>query len=155
MATREQVLADYESRLAAGEGVYGFFGKHRPLSNFHLENFVWEGIVWPASENAYMASKTDPAHPDPSFSEMSPNVAKKAGQEVRLVEGWDHLKYSVMLSILIAKFRQCPNAREVLLSTDTLYLEETNWWNDKTWGRVDGAGDNRLGKALMVVRDWI
>lgn len=154
--TKEQVLAYYENGLQLRPpAVYGFFRRHRPLSNFHLEPFMWNGILWPASENAYMAAKINPDNPDGSFADLTPAEAQKKGQTVKLVEGWDGMKSGVMLSILLDKFRQCPTARECLISTGRMHLEESNWWGDKFWGTVDGEGRNQLGKALMTVREWI
>lgn len=31
-------------------------------------------------------------------------------------------------------------------------LEEGNTWGDRTWGTVDGVGQNLLGHVLMTVR---
>jgi ribA/ribD-fused uncharacterized protein len=152
MDTREAVLSNYRSRIGNMDGVYGLFDVHRALSNFHMEPFTWSGIVWPASENAYMAAKSDPCKPDASFAHMEPKVAKSAGQKVPLCATWDKDKFLIMQEILCAKFRQCPIARSVLVSTKDMYIEETNWWNDTTWGVCGGQGHNRLGKILMDLR---
>jgi ribA/ribD-fused uncharacterized protein len=152
---KEQVLAEHDSRYASHGEVYGFFGKHRPLSNFHLEPFLWSGVLWPASENAYMAAKHNPNEPDAAFALMDPKDAKTEGRRVALCANWEQDKLLIMQEILTAKFRQCPVARQTLKDTGTDYLEETNWWNDTCWGCCCGVGENHLGKILTRIRKLI
>jgi hypothetical protein len=58
-----------------------------------------------------------------------------------------------MGEIVRAKFEQNPNLAEKLLSTQDAYLEEGNTWGDRTWGTVNGAGANHLGRILMEIRN--
>jgi ribA/ribD-fused uncharacterized protein len=152
---KEQVLAEYEHTFNLTGHVHGLFGKHRPLSNFHKEPFLWSGIVWPASENAYMACKVDPCKPDPKFALLDPKDAKDAGRKVALCVNWEQDKLLIMQEILTAKFRQCPVARQTLKDTKTAFIEETNWWRDSFWGCYQGAGENHLGKILTRIRALI
>jgi ribA/ribD-fused uncharacterized protein len=151
MATREQVLVQYKSSLP--DKVMGFFEEHRPLSNFHLESFTWREIIWPSSENAYQAAKTD-ASDWPRFAMMSPSESRRAGQKAKLVvKNWDDERFRVMSEILKFKFSSCPIAQRVLISTCNVHLEECNWWGDRYYGTVNGDGFNALGKILMKIRE--
>lgn len=154
MITREQVMQQYREALPGK--VMGFFLDHRPLSNFHLEPFTWRGVVWPASEQAYQAMKSDDPKEWERFSKLSCVEAKNEGGKIQLKTAfWDDIKFDIMLEILRIKFRDCPIARQVLLSTGDAHLEECNWWKDQCWGTVNGYGKNNLGKILMKVREEI
>lgn len=151
-ALKEEVLANYRRDLPTA--INGLFEAHRPLSNFHIENFRWGGELWTNSEAAYMSCKTT-LLPDPSFTFMTPREAKAAGRLVPLHPDWEAHKKSIMLQILLAKFQQCPEARQVLIGTGRKVIIESNWWNDSFWGIHQGEGLNTLGKALMLVREWV
>jgi hypothetical protein len=56
-----------------------------------------------------------------------------------------------MLDVLRIKF-QVPELREKLLKTGDKYLEETNYWNDRYWGKYKDKGLNMLGHLIMAVR---
>ena len=57
-----------------------------------------------------------------------------------------------MRAVVWAKFSQNPELAKKLLATRDRYLEETNWWGDKTWGVYRGEGQNLLGKIIMDTR---
>lgn len=131
--------------------IRGFFDEYRFLSNFHVAPLTLDGIVYPSSEHAYMAMKTD----DPQWharilAAATPNEAKKLGRIVPLRADWDAYRLAAMLKVLTAKFAD-PVLRRKLLATGERYLEETNDWGDRYWG-VDGTGSNFLGQLLMLVR---
>ena len=84
---------------------------------------------------------------------MSPSEARKKGKLVYLRPDWEDIKTQVMEEICRSKFEQNPNLKDKLLKTGEAVLQEGNTWNDKTWGMVDGVGENRLGKILMKLRD--
>ena len=151
MARRLEVLEAYYKSLP--NRIMGLYGDHRPLSNFHEEPFIWQDVLWPSSENAYQAAKTNPDD-WARFCVMTPKEAKKAGRTVSMYwPDWDRQKLDIMRDILNAKFRQCSLARLVLLSTIHKHIEECNWWGDVYWGTCDGKGENNLGKTLMEIRD--
>lgn len=155
--------------------VYGFFGRHRYLSNFHLHPIEWEGIIYPANENAYHATKiknSDIALQHlmrTGFINISPNEAKSAGRKVNLRHDWLNelpledqvtdsqgvlilqVRDKIMYDLNWSKF-QNPELKRLLLSTGDLYLEETNWWKDDYWGVWEGKGLNKLGRILMMIR---
>lgn len=150
MTLRDNVLRVYAASLP--DRVMGFFSEHRPLSNFHIESFNWDGCNWTSSEAAYQAAKAGSEH-YARFAAMAPNDAKRAGQtvQVNIIE-WHARKRTVMADILRAKFQQCAHARKVLLDTGDAHLEECNWWKDVYWGTYLGNGQNTLGELLMGLR---
>ena len=150
---RELVLAQYRASLP--DKVLGLFNAQHPLSNFHIEDFPWEGLTWSSSETAYQAAKR-PREDWAAISRLPPGEAKSRGREARIdLRLWDLRKVDVMRSILRAKFANCPIAAACLHSTGTAHIEECNWWGDRFWGTVDGAGKNWLGTLLMEVRDHL
>lgn len=58
-----------------------------------------------------------------------------------------------MKGLLKEKFLQNEDLKVKLLSTDNEELIEGNNWGDKVWGKVNGVGENRLGKILMQIRE--
>ena len=135
------------------DNVLGFFGEFRFLSNFWPCEFRWEDITWSTSEHAYQAAKLKNKELMVKFSKLSTaKDAKIAGQLISCREDWDQVKYLIMYEIVSAKFNQNPELRRMLLDTGTAYLEETNTWNDTTWGVCRGVGKNWLGMILMQVR---
>jgi predicted NAD-dependent protein-ADP-ribosyltransferase YbiA (DUF1768 family) len=57
-----------------------------------------------------------------------------------------------MRGVVLSKFTQNADLKEKLLATGKRYLEETNWWNDVTWGVCKEVGQNLLGEILMDTR---
>jgi hypothetical protein len=153
MSDRTTVLLEYKEGLDENR-IMGFFEEHRALSNFHIEQFKFAGIMWPASENAFQAMKV--AAPTRSmlleFCSMTPAESKKEGRKVPMRPDWDSLKVKMMGEILREKFKQCPYAKRVLLSTSDAHLEECNWWRDTFWGTYGGKGQNWLGRILTDIR---
>lgn len=141
------------------KNIKGFFGKYRWLSNFHLCNCLYEGVVYPSSENAYQAAKVC-RYDRIVLSECSPAESKKVWKTLRKIqetkEEWDSRRYDVMATILFEKFYHNKDLLRKLIETGDKYLEETNHWSDFTWG-VDyktGNGKNWLGIILMNIRNF-
>lgn len=136
--------------------IKGFFGEYRWLSNFHLCPVEYEGVVYPSSENAYMAAKLIPED-RVNLVGVTPKEAKKLWKNYRLLdksaEEWDYRKASVMFRVLYDKFDRNHDLMAKLKATDKMYLEETNFWNDVFWGKCDGKGENRLGILLALIRE--
>lgn len=83
----------------------------------------------------------------------NPSHAKKKGREVNIdTAEWDKIKVDMMRETVWEKFKQNPEARELLMQTGSAMLVEGNTWGDTFWGRVDGKGYNMLGSILMEVR---
>lgn len=129
-----------------------FRGANRFLSNFYETSVEWEGLTYPSSEAAFQASKTLDQEDRKRFQTMAPTVAKREGYKVKLRENWEDIKIDVMYQIVLAKFSQNEFLKQKLIATGREWLEEGNTWGDRTWGTVDGIGNNYLGKVLMAVR---
>ena len=139
------------------QAIREFKGQHRFLSNFYMVPVEFEGEYYPSSEHAYMAAKTlNPSIRKQIAACATPAEAKKMGRSIKLRDGWDVMKYEVMLSILRAKFTGSAMQYKLLLTCNA-ELVEGNWWGDKVWGVClkTGEGQNLLGKALMQVRKEI
>lgn len=82
--------------------VYGFFDRHRYLSNFHLHEVEYESITYPSNESAYHAAKIIPGMAQPTvlvdgqyvlltrslFVSATPNEAKALGRKANLRYDW-------------------------------------------------------------------
>jgi ribA/ribD-fused uncharacterized protein len=131
-----------------------FMGEFRFLSNFQAATVMYLGMLFPTTENAYQAAKSDNATVREEFTRISAKDAKRAGRNVVMREDWDKSKMDVMLDLNRQKFK-IPALRAMLLATGDRELIEGNWWHDTYWGVCDGVGENRLGKILMMVRKEI
>lgn len=135
--------------------IKGFFGPYRFLSNFHQCPVYFDGVMYPSSENAFMAAKTlDPVGRE-QFRYIEPKEAKSLGRQIKLRADWETVKFDVMATVLFDKFYRNRGIREKLLATGNAYLEETNHWNDMIWGcNEESEGQNNLGKILMNIRTF-
>ena len=133
-----------------------FWTRHGPyafLSNFYRAPITVDGKYYPTTEHFYQASKT--LIPEEHLAVRvlaTPKEAKFAGYHVALQEGWDDIKFEIMLQGLRAKFTQHLDLKEKLLATGVVGLHEDSPW-DKYWGFVRGKGLDMLGKALMQIRE--
>jgi ribA/ribD-fused uncharacterized protein len=76
-------------------------------------------------------------------------------QRVKPDPKWEESKYLMMVDILVAKFTQHENLRDLLLNTNDAIIQEDNPYDDYWSIGKDGSGLNMLGQALMVVREAI
>lgn len=132
-----------------------FDGQYRFLSNFFPAKFVWRGLLWPSSENAYQASKSLNTNDWLTASAMTAGQSKRFGKTLELRPDWEQIKFAVMVEICKAKFTQNPELLAALRATEFIYLEEGNTWGDRVWGVSppgSGNGSNLLGLALMALR---
>jgi ribA/ribD-fused uncharacterized protein len=132
--------------------VKGFFGNYRFLSNYELGSVLYDGIIYPSSENAYQAAKSFDIEIRKKFINVSPNESKKMAKTILIREDWEEVKYGIMYNIVLDKFIRNRELGDKLIETGDKYLEETNHWKDITWVVCDGVGKNWLGKILMDVR---
>jgi hypothetical protein len=141
------------------DNVKGFFdsdkGSYRFLSNFHKAPVYYEGILYPSTENAYQAAKTEDYDTRFRFSIIEPSKSKRLSKELIEPDDWLSRKYDIMFMLCYQKFYRHKDLRELLLQTEGKYLEETNMWNDVWWGVCNGVGENNLGKILMDIRRLI
>lgn len=132
-----------------------FTGRYHFLSNFYRRAFLMGGVVWPSAEHAYQAMKcADTEDVVRVRTARSPGQAKAIGRRVRIRPHWDAIRVGMMHLVLRAKFEDEEMARR-LVATDPEELVEGNDWGDTFWGRVDGVGENHLGRQLMVIREGL
>lgn len=149
----------YEGKLkfptVSDTAILGFFCEYRFLSNFCYSPVYLDGIIYPTSEHAYMAEKTEDMEIRKYIATIkTPNGAKAFGRTLKLIDGWDDKRIDAMYRVLTAKFA-VEEVRVPLLATGDKYLEETNDWDDQFWGTCGGYGGNHLGRTLMRVRSDI
>ena len=132
-----------------------FRGDYFFLSTFYVAPVIFVGIRYCNNEAAFQAQKCINAEDRKAFSTMNPSEAKKAGRKVILRSDWEIVKVDLMYKIVKAKFAQNIDLALKLAATNNEELVEGNTWGDKIWGKVNGEGQNLLGKILMDIRDNI
>lgn len=134
--------------------IAAFNGEFRWLSNFWPVSITCaDGITYPSSEHAYMASKTLDINIRREVATLkTAGDAKRFGRKIKLRADWEEVKRNEMLSVLRLKF-QDPLLRIKLINTGDARLIEGNTWGDTYWGVCKGQGQNVLGQLLMLVRD--
>ena len=132
-----------------------FRGDHYFLSNFYEAPVAYNGLTYQNTEAAFQAQKCMTEEEKLLFVECDPSRAKNMGRRVSLRPDWEEVKISLMEEIVLAKFTQNGDLKEMLLATGNALLKEGNKWNDLFWGvsLKTGKGENNLGKILMKVRD--
>jgi ribA/ribD-fused uncharacterized protein len=129
-----------------------FRGEYRFLSNFAPCEILYEGIIYPTVEHAYVASKTKNRKIRAIVAGIpTAGAAKRFGRGIELRKDWFRVKKVIMVSLLRLKFQQ-PEFKAKLLATGDARLVEINYWGDQYWGVCDGTGVNMLGTLLMIVR---
>lgn len=146
-----------------------FMGEYRWLSNFHLCDILYEGILYPSTEHAYQAAKSLYIETRKLFSkDTKPNAwnetvlgpwrpltcgeAKRKGRKILIRDDWEQIKLKVMFDINIEKYKD-DYLSDKLVDTRGCELIEGNTWKDTYWGVCNGVGQNNLGKILMQIRD--
>lgn len=132
-----------------------FEGKYFWLSNFYMVDIMMsDGIVYPSTEHAYQAFKTNDIDKRWEISELQTSgQSKRAGRNLDLRDDWENIKISVMEECLTRKFLH-PHLRQNLKDTGNCLLIEGNTWGDTFWGYDFniGYGANMLGCLLMRLR---
>lgn len=130
-----------------------FRGEYRFLSNFWSCPVNYDGITYQNTEAAFQAQKCiDPAD-RARFAGLNPSEAKRLGRRVKLRSDWETVKDQIMCQVVQAKFTQNPDLMAKLKATGDAILIEGNTWGDRYWGVCRGAGQNKLGRILMALRD--
>lgn len=102
-------------------------------------------------EHFYQACKaTTEADFDLVRNQPTPQLARQAGQRIRLRDDWEEAKVDVMIVGVGEKFSQNPELRELLLATGDRELVE-HCPEDKFWAGSP-EGQNELGSVLMMIR---
>jgi len=133
--------------------IKGFFGEYRWLSNYHVCDVEYGGLVFTSSEAAYQSAKNDDIFLKSRFQEMTPHESKLFSHKIKIRKDWESIKKQVMYDCLKSKFERNQELRDQLIQTGSKYLEETNYWNDTYYGVCNGKGKNILGKLLMQIRE--
>jgi ribA/ribD-fused uncharacterized protein len=126
------------------------------FSNFHLAPFTIDSVMWPTVEHYFQAQKFSAESDLPVAIRLAPTAARaKALGKTRSVHfrsDWNSVREEVMLCGLRAKFSQHVGLRDLLVGTGSAELREKAFW-DSYWGTGrTGAGKNRMGFLLMLVR---
>ena len=134
-----------------------FRDENRFLSNFWPCDVLFEGKVYPSSENAYQAAKCANIEDRAKFIGISAAEAKKLGKDIAIRADWDSVKDDIMKAIVLDKFSRNEELRDKLIATGDTRLVEGNSWDDTYWGvdLASGKGDNRLGRILMETREFV
>ena len=110
-------------------------------------------FTFPTAEASYQAYKNprDLEYVIKQTIASSPKVSKELGKSVELRDDWENVKENTMKRVLISKFSQHDDIRELLIGTGLRIIikcsKRTSFWNtDK---------ENRMGKILMSVREEI
>lgn len=137
----------------ASEKPYGAF------SNLFRIAVVFEGREFPTAEHAYQAGKARKKEVrEWILSAPTPSLVAMAAHGLYtwdIAPDWSAVKYERMRQVLRAKFSQHDDLRELLLSTGDARLVEVGRTNNavnRTWGEVNGKGQNMLGVFLMELR---
>jgi len=137
----------------ANEPTYGAF------SNLYCRTIEFEGECYPTAEHAYQAGKARKkevrqwlmAAPSPALLAM----AAHGLYYWDISPGWSTNKFVRMKAVLMTKFAQHQDLRDILLDTGDVRLIESATVDNavnRLWGEVNGVGQNMLGVLLMEVR---
>lgn len=137
-----------------------FDDEYRFLSNFYPCDVLYDGIIYPSAEHAYVAAKTHNIEIRYQIANggYSAGKVKRLGRKLPLIDGWDDVKFTTMRNIVFNKFLQNDELSAKLLRTRNKWLEEGNHWGDNTWGTSPVGshnGKNVLGRILMDVRRYL
>lgn len=137
-------------RFYRRDDAYGCF------SNFSYHPVTLNGKVWPTSEHYFQAQKfVGTPHEEEVRNASGPGEAARMGRQRSrpLRRDWEQVKDDIMREVVLAKFTQHEDIRQVLLDTGDAELVE-HTVNDSYWADGgDGTGKNMLGKILMEVRE--
>lgn len=124
------------------------------LSNMYLlKNKVdYNGIWFPSTEHAFVASKTDDTNIHMYISTIyRPSESKHYGKTLKLRDNWHDLQTDIMMELVYKKFLYNSDIAVKLLEIEGEIVER-NYWKDTFWGVCNGVGENWLGRILMGVR---
>ena len=133
-----------------------FTGKNFFLSNFSPISVAFEGIVYPSSEHAFQAAKTDDIKRREAIARLiTAYEATLRGRSFPTSKDWTKEKSLEVMNIIVREKFTIPLLAAQLLATGDHELVQINDWHDIFWGVSDGRGENHLGRILMDVRKEI
>jgi ribA/ribD-fused uncharacterized protein len=137
----------------ANEMPYGVF------SNLFKREFEFEKETYATAEHAYQAGKArKPEVRAWLMAAPSPSLLAMAAHRLYvwdIAPEWSKIKFDRMKRILLAKYTQHEDLKQLLLSTGSARLVESATVDNavnRLWGEVNGVGKNMLGQLLMQVR---
>lgn len=129
------------------------------FSNLYRRPLEFEGRVFLTSEHAYQYGKPrKDAVRDWLMATPSPALLAMAAHGLfswDIAPGWSRTKVERMRLVLMAKFYQHTDLRDLLLGTGDFSLVERPTVADEAalfWGMVGDKGRNTLGRLLQDVR---
>ncbi len=138
----------------ANEKPYGAF------SNLYKREITFEGEVFKTAEHAYQAGKArKPEVRQWLMAAPSPSLLAMAAHGLYvwdITPEWSKIKFDRMKGILVAKYTQYDDLKDLLLNTGDARLIESATVDsavNRLWGEVNGVGQNKLGQLLMEVRE--
>lgn len=138
----------------ANEKPYGAF------SNLYRRAVTFDGVEYPTAEHAYQAGKArKEAVRDWILSAPSPSLVAMAAHGLYtwdIAPNWSKTKFARMKGVLLAKYSQHEDLKQLLLGTGNARLVESATVDNavnRLWGEVNGVGKNMLGTLLMEVRE--
>lgn len=142
------------------------------FSNYHQCEFIYKGLRWKSSEQAYMAEKAIYFGDYASFVAIlntdSPADAKAIGRAVKGFDAeiWNEVSYNIMYNIVFEKFYQNKDCKDMLLRkdlkdksfvegspVDAIWGVKISWDDPDIDDESNWKGENRLGKVLNQVRE--
>lgn len=147
---KDQEIRFYRSN----EKPYGVF------SNLFRRPIVFEDKEFATAEHAYQAGKAKrPEVQKWLLNAPTPSLVAMAAHGLytwEIMPNWSELKFDRMRKVLRAKFSQHEDLREILLSTGDARIVEVGRVDspvNRTWGEINGRGQNMLGVLLMELRE--
>lgn len=125
------------------------------FSNFSSHPIIINGKAYITTETYFQAQKfAGTEHEENVRLTAGPRAAAEMGRDrnLPLRADWELVKESIMKDALMAKVKQYPKIKELLLSTGDAEIVEHSV-NDRYWADgSDGSGKNRLGVIWMEIR---
>jgi ribA/ribD-fused uncharacterized protein len=138
----------------SNEKPYGVF------SNLFRRSILFEDKQFATAEHAYQAGKAKRAEVQKWLLDApTPSLVAMAAHGLytwEIASNWSEIKFDRMRKVLRAKFSQHEDLREILLSTGDARIVEVGRVDspvNRTWGEINGKGQNMLGVLLMELRE--
>jgi ribA/ribD-fused uncharacterized protein len=137
-----------------------FQDEYKWLSNFAPVEIEYGGMLFPSTENAYQACKSNSLEHATKCSLCAPNISKRLGKICKQRKDWLDIRMKVMYDLTMLKYKHVEFAIQ-LINIGEQEIVEGNMWHDNFWGncmcpKCSGfKGENNLGKIIMNVRKEI
>jgi len=141
--------------MTPADTIVSFTGPNFFLSNFFPYGVWYGGMLYPSTENAYQAAKSEDLSMREKFISISAGQAKRLGKSIKYRSDWENVKEGIMLELNRKKFSDGYLRNQLVATGDREIIEGNNHY-DKIWGAVwngkEWVGENKLGKILMQIR---